>query len=103
MKKLPFKEIFKLYKAEMPIQKIAKEVGIPAPTITKVIYGHWMVPLDQIEAVKESGFKLCSCCRRRIVPVHPVEGVSLTRLCLICYKRGDGEKIYSIDYSLNNF
>jgi hypothetical protein len=102
MKKLPFKEIFKLCKAEMPIQKIAKEVDIPASTIIKVIYGNCIIPLDQIKAVKESGFKLCSCCHRRIVPIYPVEGVNLTRLCLTCYKRGDGEKIYSINYSLNN-
>ena len=98
-----FKKIFELYREETPIYKIAKEVKLPPITVSQVISGSYTIPPDQIQELKEIGFKICSCCRKRIVPLQPLEYVTLTKLCYISYKRGNPEPEYSVHLSSLNY
>jgi len=101
MKELSFKKIFTLYKAETPIHKIAKETGVSAYYVSKIISGIWPIPLSQIKEMREAGFKICSCCKRRTVPLKPINNVQLTRLCWYCFKKEDSELVY--EQSLLNY
>lgn len=101
MKNYPFLEVFKLYKDRMSAPKIAKELDIPVSTVDAITRGILDIPPSQIQAIKNAGFTICSCCRRRIVPVFPIGYTQLTRLCYKCYKKGEPELTYSLS-PLNN-
>lgn len=96
-KKIPFVKIFRLHKEKRSNKYIAKKLKIDMFKVNSVIHGAITIPKSKIKEVENLGFKICSCCKKRIVPINSLEYVKLTRLCKICYKRGS-----EIEYSLPN-
>ena len=92
IKKSPFAYTFKLHKQGVPVYKIAKRTGIPAPQITQIIHGQLTIPKAQIKAVKLTGLTICRACKKRIVPLEPFDYVQLTVLCPLCWKKGGEEE-----------
>jgi len=87
--KFPFVDIFKLYKKGYIKTYISRKLKINIFDINSIIYGGITIPKSEVEKVKDLGFSICGCCHKRIVPLEPIDYVVLTRLCKICYKRGD--------------
>lgn len=93
----PFLEIFELYKKDTPISEIVKITGLSNSIITSITDGTTCIPRNKIKQVEKLGFRICCCCKERIVPIKPMDYVQLTRLCLRCWKTcGDGETLHSI-------
>lgn len=95
----PFADIFRLRKKEVPVYKIAKEVGVSAPVVTKIIKGHHTIPRNQVAEIEAAGIKICSNCRKRIVPFELFDYVQLSTLCLICWRLGEGEREHKVHLS----
>jgi len=45
------------------------------------------------ELIGRLGFKLCGCCRERVIVENPEPSIKLSRLCIYCFKTAssDGE------------
>ncbi len=93
----PFTEIFILYRQEMPIYKIAKQVGISAVTISQILAGTYEIPKKEVKKLREADFAICGACGKRVVPIVPINNYTkLTRLCQICYRLGGEEEANKI-------
>ena len=93
VKKLyPFIETFKLYKEGYRLKDIMKELKLTRATVDAITHGHALIPKELIEDVKALGFKICTCCGKRIVPIYPINGVYFTRLCRQCWKGNSGKR-----------
>ena len=77
--------IFSLYKQGIPVYKIAKKANLSPGVVVKLIQGSWHIPKHIIPEIKALGFKICSCCGARIVPIKPVHNTTLTQLCSVCW------------------
>jgi len=95
----PFVEIFSLYKKGHTRKYIARKLKVKMFDVDSIIHGGITIPSSQIIPIKKLGFKICQCCRKRIVPLVPIGYTKLTRLCKICYKRGS-EEVYNVNHHL---
>lgn len=95
--KIPFIEIFNLYKQGLSYKNIARKIKLPAFVVHEIIHGAVTIPRSKIKKIRSLGFKICSCCEKRIVPIKPLGPVFLTRLCKRCYKEGE-----EIEYSISS-
>ena len=70
------KEIKRLIKTQPKLSKpkIAEKLGVSK----SVVYYH-TAPETK---------KMCEACNRRPVPDKPIDGVTLRKLCIVCYKAG---------------
>jgi len=76
----------------LTVREIAKIMNCSRWLIRKIQRGERRLEEgDRIDAqlLKKHGLRVCGCCRERVVPLEPVNGVKLTRLCLLCYKQGE--------------
>ena len=98
----PFVEVFKMMREEMPVYKIAKAVNLSSVIVTQIVNGQLTIPEEFISEIESAGFKICSCCRKRIVPLRIFENVHLTTLCPTCYKLGGGDEEYKVYLSITD-
>ena len=82
----PFVKIFEMHKKGYPVIRISRKVKISHSIISSIIHGGIVIPKSEIKEIEKLGFTICQCCKQRIVPIEPVDYVTLTRLCSMCYK-----------------
>jgi len=92
----PVLEIFRMYKEGLSFRQIGILLGIPGTNVKTVVRGGVVLNPGEAEQVQEMGFKICSCCGNRIVPLEPISGCQLTRLCYLCWK-GVGDSVTGAD------
>jgi len=91
-------EIFRLYMEQTPVYKIAKVTKTPAHMVVKLLRGSWTIPKLFIPEIKALGFKICTCCHARIVPIEPFRNVTLTQLCTVCWlNNGFIDPVYPVE------
>ena len=85
-------EMKRMRAAGMSFQAIARKLGCNTRTVQYHCKKH---PTPKKK--KRSRRRICSCCGIREVPTNPVNGVTLTRLCYLCYTNPphDLDGIYS--------
>ena len=87
--------IFSFYKEGVPPWKISKKTGVSVEVITKLTRGTWHLPKIIIPLLKDLGFKICSCCGARVVPITPIRNTTLTQLCSSCWlSSGNQDPVY---------
>ena len=98
-KPIPFVKIFELHKKGCSITDIARKLKIKRDIVHPVIRGGITIPESEIDKIKELGFKICSCCNKRIVPIETIGYSILTRLCKKCYtsEMSDEDNEYSVN------
>lgn len=79
-------EIFKLYSLQTPIYKIARHVNMRADLVSKTISGTITFPRSIAKDIASLGFKICTNCGIRIIPIETVNYITLTILCRICWR-----------------
>ena len=94
----PFLEILELYLKDISISEIVEITGLSNSVITSITDGTTCIPRNKIKQVEKLGFRICSNCGERIVPIKPMDYVQLTRLCLRCWKTcGSEETLHSVN------
>ena len=86
VEKYPFLKIFELYLKGTPIKNIAKKAMMDPLKVSQIINGSIPIPRFKVNQIKRLGFKICSSCKHRIVPLEPINYITLTRLCVVCWK-----------------
>jgi len=96
-KKYPFVKIFELHLESTPPGVIAKRVKIAPGTVSAIINGLITIPRFKVKYVRELGYKICTCCKRRIVPLEPINYTILTTLCAVCWKSESNQEEFKVD------
>ena len=99
----PFVGIFKMMEEKVPVYKIAKAVNLSSVIVTQIVNGQLTIPEEFISEIESAGFKICSCCHKRIVPLRTFDNVHLTTLCPTCYRLGGGDEEYKVHLPINNY
>ena len=59
------------------------------------------IPKSKINQVKKLGFKICRCCKQRIVPLEPVNYTTLSILCIKCWKNKSTIQEHTVDNKIS--
>ena len=76
----------------LPSKEIANKFNVSVRYVEKLKSGEIEIgPESKVdkEMLVEMGFKICTCCGRRVVVERPTKHLVLTRLCLHCYRTAD--------------
>ena len=98
----PFVEVFRMMRRKIPVYKIAEALNLPNHIVTQIVNGQLTIPERFISEIESAGFKICSCCHKRVVPLRTFDNVQLTTLCPTCYKLGGGDEEYKVYLSIND-
>jgi len=84
--KYPFVKIFELHLKGTRPAVIAERVRIDAEKVSAIINGIITIPRFKVKHIRNLGYTICTCCKRRIVPLEPINYTILTILCAVCWK-----------------
>lgn len=96
----PFIKIFDLHLKSMPPGAIAKRVKIKPEQVSAIIKGIITIPRSKVNPIKMLGYSICSCCKKRVVPLEPVDYTTLTTLCAVCWKSESCREELKVDRSI---
>lgn len=95
--KYPFVKIFELHLKGAPPGVIANRVKIESEKVSAIINGIITIPKFKVDHVRKLGYKICICCKRRIVPLEPINYTILNLLCAVCWKNESCQEEFEVD------